>query len=137
MGVRLTLVVAPVIAAQRQHAVMTQRQRRGGSCAPDIAHPMRGATREQHEIARLQRNLRATRSLDDAFAVQHQMKRCNARLHRRMIDIEAPGEQATQIEAGLRPGEVDQSAERIHETVALKVERIEYSGYRGTAQYFA
>jgi hypothetical protein len=54
-----------------------------------------------------------------------------------MIDIESAREQATQIEAGLGPGEVDQSAERIHETIALKVERIEYSGYRGAAQYLS
>jgi hypothetical protein len=53
-----------------------------------------------------------------------------------LIDIEAAREQAAQIEAGLRPGHLDQFAKRIHETIALKIERIEYSGYRGTAQYF-
>jgi AhpD family alkylhydroperoxidase len=43
---------------------------------------------------------------------------------------------ATQFQAGLRPCQLYQAGQSVHETNALKVESSQYSAYRGPAQYW-
>jgi hypothetical protein len=101
--------------AQRQHAIVrgARPALRGVGIAGRVVDGVCVAAGEEDEITRMQGQALTAR-FHHAGACQHQMKRHLPIRLRVMRNRERPLEQAAQVEAGLRPRELDELAQGIH-----------------------